>query len=166
MIDDSIKLFKLQDAILYAEANMESGFVVDPNDSEAKSVFLEEGYLADVAEVVGDAEVLIKNAGDQNMSLVRVSVPAGFTLPLHSHSCDCLYLISEGSIVMGKETLKEGEGFLVRADAPYAYMGGDNGATVLEFRACSSFASKIVQKKARLWQSKTSDVIEKLQSQK
>jgi hypothetical protein len=77
------------------------------------------------------------------LSLVWVRFGPHYHLPRHSHSVDCLYYIVSGQIRLGARTLGVGEGFFVRADAPYGYVAGPEGVEVLEFRAVSRFDSQI-----------------------
>ncbi len=68
-------------------------------------------------------------------SLTKVWFKSGYPLPLHSHSGDCLYHITAGSIRIGEDRLGPGDGFFVEGDVPYTYEIGPEGVEVLEFRA-------------------------------
>ncbi len=46
---------------------------------------------------------------------------------------------------MGRQVVREGEGFFVPEGAPYAYTAGPAGVEILEFRATSSFAMEITE---------------------
>jgi quercetin dioxygenase-like cupin family protein len=81
--------------------------------------------------------------GGGGLSLVWVRFAPHYHLPRHSHSVDCLYYIVSGAIRMGGRSLGPGEGFFVPADAPYGYVAGPDGVELLEFRATSSFDSRI-----------------------
>ncbi len=51
------------------------------------------------------------------MSLVWSWFAPHFPLPRHSHSAACLYYVSTGELHMGKQVVKEGEGFFVPSGA-------------------------------------------------
>ena len=82
-------------------------------------------------------------AGGGGPSLVWVRFGAGYHLPRHSHSVDCLYYVVAGAIRLGRRDLGPGEGFFVAADAPYSYVAGPEGVELLEFRSVSCFDSRI-----------------------
>lgn len=98
-----------------------------------------------------DVTVLFKGEGPDGFSLVHAWFGAGFRLPRHSHSADCLYYVLSGEIHMGSRTMKAGDGFFVQADAPYAYTAGDDGAQVLEFRTSTSFDMKVFDQTPERW---------------
>jgi quercetin dioxygenase-like cupin family protein len=90
--------------------------------------------------------VPFQQQGPGGFSLVDIFFAPGFLLPRHSHSCDCLYYIVEGQIVMGKRELGPGDGFFLPAEQPYAYQAGPEGVRVLEFRHRAAFDMKIYEK--------------------
>lgn len=93
-------------------------------------------------------KVLFKSDG---MSLIHAWFGAGFRLPRHSHSADCLYYVVAGTAVMGARTIAVGDGFFVRAGQPYAYTAGPDGVEVLEFRSVTAFDMKIVDQTVSAW---------------
>jgi hypothetical protein len=95
-----------------------------------------------VKVLFGDPEV-------GGMSLVWSWFGPNFALPRHSHSADCMYYITKGEIHMGRQILREGEGFFVPANAPYAYSAGSDGVEVLEFRSASTFDMRISESLSR-----------------
>lgn len=95
--------------------------------------------------------VLFKGDGPGGFSLVHAWFGAGFKLPRHSHSADCLYYVLSGEIHMGSRTMKAGEGFFIQAEAIYAYTAGPEGAEVLEFRASTSFDMKVFDQTPERW---------------
>ncbi|KPM56099.1 hypothetical protein ACG83_13185 [Frankia sp. R43] len=95
--------------------------------------------------------VLFKGEGPDGFSLVYSWFGAGFRLPRHSHSADCLYYVLSGEILMGSRVLKAGDGFFIKADAPYAYTAGHEGVEVLEFRTSTSFDNRILDQTAERW---------------
>jgi quercetin dioxygenase-like cupin family protein len=88
-------------------------------------------------------KVLFKGAGPDGYSLVHARFEPGFRLPRHSHSSDCLYVVVAGEAHMGSRVLKPGDGYFVKAEAPYTYTAGPDGVEVLEFRGATSFDIKI-----------------------
>jgi len=87
--------------------------------------------------------------GEEGMSLVWSRFEAGFPLPRHSHSADCLYYVVAGEARMGNRVIAAGEGFFVPAGAPYAYTAGPNGIEILEFRSVGRFDMQITESVAR-----------------
>jgi len=67
-------------------------------------------------------------------SLVTLWFKPDFPLPRHTHNVDCLYYVLSGSAIMGRQTLRAGDGFFVPKDAPYQYSAGPAGVEVLEIR--------------------------------
>jgi hypothetical protein len=96
--------------------------------------------------------VLFKTGGPSPMSLVHAWFGAGYRLPRHSHSADCLYYVTRGEARMGNRVIKAGDGFFVRADQPYAYEAGPEGIEILEFRGASSFDMQIFDQTVERWQ--------------
>ena len=95
--------------------------------------------------------VLFKGDGPDGFSLVHSWFGPGFRLPRHSHSADCLYYVLSGEVTMGRRLIRAGEGFLVKADAPYAYEMGPDGAEVLEFRSATTFDMSIFDRTVERW---------------
>ena len=87
---------------------------------------VEAGY-ADGEEV----RVLVAIPG---FSLTHAWLKKDYPLLLHSHSSDCLYHITAGSLQMGSETMVAGDSFFVPAGSAYTYRPGPDGVEVLEFR--------------------------------
>lgn len=85
------------------------------------------------------------------MSLAYAWFKSGFPLPRHSHNSDCLYYIVGGSLRLGTEELKAGDGFFVGADVPYTYTPGDDGVEVLEFRTADQFDIKNLAANPAFW---------------
>lgn len=67
-------------------------------------------------------------------SLLFVWVKPNYPLIRHSHDADCMYYVASGSIIVGDMTLRAGDGFFVPGDSLYMYIGGPEGAEVLEVR--------------------------------
>jgi mannose-6-phosphate isomerase-like protein (cupin superfamily) len=85
------------------------------------------------------------------LSLTHAWFKSGFPLPRHSHNVDCLYFILAGSLRLGVETLGAGDGFFVGADVPYAYVPGEDGVEVLEFRGSNSFDIRLLANNPAYW---------------
>lgn len=94
----------------------------------------------------GRLTVPFRQSGPDGFSLVVIEFAPGYLLPRHSHSCDCLYYIVEGGIVMGQRELGPGDGFFLPADQPYAYHAGPKGVKLLEFRKSTDFDMKVYEK--------------------
>jgi quercetin dioxygenase-like cupin family protein len=102
--------------------------------------------------VLGQAvKVLFKGQGEDGFSLVHARFEAGYRLPRHSHDSDCLYVVIAGELHMGTRVLGTGDGFFIKADAPYAYTAGPQGVEVLEFRTATSFDIKIRDTSVEDW---------------
>ena len=80
-----------------------------------------------------------------SLSLLSIDVAPHAILPRHKHDTDCLYIVSEGAIIMGSRTIEAGGGFFVAADQPYSYQASEAGARVLEVRTAGQFATTIVE---------------------
>jgi quercetin dioxygenase-like cupin family protein len=96
--------------------------------------------------------VLFRQAGDDGFSLVHVSFAAGYPLPRHSHSADCLYYVLRGEVRLGRRVVGEGSGFFVPKDHPYAYQAGPDGVELLEFRHATSFDFVVHEDNPERWQ--------------
>jgi len=96
-------------------------------------------------------KVLFKGVGPEGFSLVHARFEPGFRLPRHSHSSDCLYVVVAGEAHVGTRVLAPGDGFFIKAEAPYAYSAGPDGVEVLEFRASTGFDIKIRDTSAADW---------------
>ena len=68
------------------------------------------------------------------LSIVYLFFKPNFPLFRHMHDVDSLYVVISGSAVgfMGKETLRPGDIFSVKAGNPYYYTAGPEGVEVLE----------------------------------
>ena len=96
-------------------------------------------------------KVLFKGDGPEGFSLVHARFEPGFRLFRHSHSSDCLYVVIAGEAHMGTRVMGPGDGFFVKAEAPYAYTAGPEGVEVLEFRHATTFDIKIRDKTLEHW---------------
>jgi hypothetical protein len=56
-----------------------------------------------------------------------------------------------GSLRIGTEVLGPGDGFFLGSDVPYAYVPGDEGVEVLEFRTSNSFDFQSLGKTDTYW---------------
>jgi quercetin dioxygenase-like cupin family protein len=104
-----------------------------------------------------DTRLVFKGPG---FTLVHAWFKAGYPLPLHSHSGDCLYFIVAGSLSLGTEQLEAGDGFFVPANAAYTYMPGPDGVEVLEFRHSLNIDFRILAKGAAFWSKGLQRIIE------
>lgn len=97
------------------------------------------GMAALAANGFGDGGKVSLLYSRPGMSLTYCWFKSGYPLPQHSHSADCLYFIVSGSLKIGTEELGPGDGFFLGTDVPYAYVPGENGVEVLEFRTSDDF---------------------------
>ena len=97
-------------------------------------------------KAAGRLTVPFRQEGPGGFSLVSIEFAPGYLLPRHSHSCDCLYYIVAGGIVMGRRELGPGDGFFLPAEQPYAYHAGPQGVKLLEIRCSTDFDMKVHEK--------------------
>jgi quercetin dioxygenase-like cupin family protein len=131
-----IKLFRGHDAIPLAESGAMTPVLFDAEEMKALS---EDGPRSPTIALGISDTLVFQGDGPDGCSLVGAWLAPHYVLPRHTHSGDCTYYLLEGSIVMGSQELRAGDGFFVPSDAPYAYEAGPDGAVVLEFRAQTTF---------------------------
>lgn len=75
-----------------------------------------------------------QNRDEGGLSVVYLYFKPNFPLFRHMHDVDSLYVVVSGTAVgfMGKETLRPGDCFTVKAGNPYYYSAGPDGVEVLE----------------------------------
>ena len=139
----AIQFYSAEDAVPLDEDGMMSMPVIEREIYETYDM----SGLVDGQRVT----VLFKGDGPDGLSLVRAEFGAGFRLPRHSHSADCLYFVVRGEAHMGARVVRAGDGFFVRADAPYTYTAGPHGVEVLEFRSSTNFDMKIYDQTVERW---------------
>lgn len=143
-----IRLFRGRDATPLADTGAMSPPVFDLNDQK---LLAEDGPRSPTIALGIDDTLVFRGEGEDGCSLVRAWLGPHFVLPRHSHSGDCLYYVVEGSIVMGAQHLRTGDGFFVPSGAIYAYQAGAEGAVVLEFRPQTSFDMQIPGGQLERW---------------
>ena len=124
-------IYRGTDAKNYAEHNVMPLEGLTPTMSEGLKAYQGAGG--------GEGQVVKLLYGAPGFSLTHVWFKSGYPLPVHSHNCDCLYYIVSGSLQVGRETLKVGDGFFIGADVAYTYVPGPQGVEVLEFRNTDAF---------------------------
>jgi hypothetical protein len=67
------------------------------------------------------------------------------------HDADCLSYVLSGTILLGRQELGVGAGFMVPANRPYGYRVGASGAAVLEICKATSFNMIVTQTSEKLW---------------
>jgi quercetin dioxygenase-like cupin family protein len=95
--------------------------------------------------------VLFQGEGSDGFSLITSTMKAGYRLPRHTHSGDCVYLITKGSVFVGRREITEGSGFLVKSGQPYTYTVGEQGAALVEFRSTTTFDMEILDQTVAKW---------------
>jgi quercetin dioxygenase-like cupin family protein len=104
---------------------------------------LAEGYVL---------KCLFRSPDPNGFSLSYAWFKPHHALPPHSHSSDCLYYVISGSLFIGDQVLRSGDGFFLPSGALYAYQAGPEGVEVLEFRDRSSFDISIGEGSPRGWE--------------
>lgn len=137
------QIFRARDASDYAEHGP-MAVAAMPETVMAGMMALGDAGLTDGARV----KLLYSRPG---MSLTYCWFKSGYPLPLHSHSADCLYFVIAGELKIGTEMLAAGDGFFLGSDVPYAYVAGDQGVEVLEFRTSDSFDFQALGKTDAYW---------------
>ncbi|MEQ9317266.1 MAG: cupin domain-containing protein [Henriciella sp.] len=132
----------------------------------SEAPILDETGHMEYADVTPEIEAGIAKAGEAGagegtvvktlfsrpgFSLTYAWFKSGFPLPLHTHNVDCLYYIVAGSLQLGTDELKAGDGFFVGANKAYRYTPGPDGVEVLEFRSEENFDIKFLAKTAPMW---------------
>lgn len=138
-----MEIFRARDAVDYTEDGPMHGTPMTEVQQQGMAALAEAGMLEG-----SRLKLLYSRPG---MSLTYVWFKSGYPLPLHSHSADCLYFIVSGSLKMGTEELGPGDGFFLGTDVPYAYVPGEGGVEVLEFRTSNSFDFKAIARNADYW---------------
>lgn len=141
-----LKIFRFKDSPVLED----TGMMTPGNLSEAIVQMDLENLLPGIGY---EARVLFADTEVENgLSLVHAWFGPGFPLPTHSHNSDCLYYITRGSAIMGKDVLEAGDGLFVPKNAAYRYEAGPAGAEVLEIRTATSWDMQIIEQKPERWQ--------------
>jgi quercetin dioxygenase-like cupin family protein len=100
-----------------------------------------------------DVRVAVRQTPEEGgFSILHVWFKADYPVPRHTHDADCLYYIVSGSIVMGNQTLRTGDGFFIPTGAPYGYTAGPEGVELLEIRhGVRQFDIQILEMNAGKW---------------
>lgn len=136
-------IFHGRDSTDFEESGIMSTVMPTPTEIEGSVAAVEAGMMAGTT-----VRLLFSMPG---LSLTHAWFKSGFPLPRHSHNVDCLYFILAGSLRLGTETLGAGDGFFVGADVPYAYVPGEEGVEVLEYRGSNSFDIRLLANNPAYW---------------
>jgi quercetin dioxygenase-like cupin family protein len=100
-----------------------------------------------------DVRVAIRQTPEEGgFSILHVWFKADYPVPRHTHDADCLYYIVSGSVIMGNQTLRPGDGFFIPEGAPYGYTAGPEGVELLEIRhGVQQFDIRILETAASKW---------------
>jgi hypothetical protein len=123
-----MEIFRAADAVDNGGPQGMRGQSIGASDTMAKMKCLQEVGILD-----GSVSSLLYRQ-ENGFSLIHLWIKPHYPLPRHSHDSDCLYYVVSGSIVLGSETLRASDGFFVPADANYVYVGGPEGAEIIEIR--------------------------------
>jgi quercetin dioxygenase-like cupin family protein len=126
--------------IFRAEDGRPCDLMTDATERAGEAPVAESRMDAPGLDFGSDLQVLFDMPG---LSLVRVWFKSGYPLPRHTHDADCLYYITGGSLRMGHEVLRAGDGFFIPADVPYTYTVGEEGVELLEIRPSNAFDIKV-----------------------
>lgn len=127
------------DLMTYADGQPTDGAGESPSQAlESQTPGMDQGH---------DLKVLFDAPG---MSLLRAWFKSEFPLPRHTHDVDCVYYIVGGSLRMGEDVLRAGDGFFVGANVPYTYTPGPDGVEILEFRPSNAFNIKVLGDAAKV----------------
>jgi mannose-6-phosphate isomerase-like protein (cupin superfamily) len=135
------------DLMTYDAGTSDGGASGSLEDPESDAHALDQGH---------DLKVLFDTPG---MSLVRAWFKSEFPLPRHTHDVDCVYFIVGGSLRMGEDVLRAGDGFFVGANVPYTYTPGPDGLEILEFRASNSFDIRVMGDAAKLGEKSLAKIV-------
>lgn len=86
-----------------------------------------------------------------DMHIAYVWFKSGFPLPLHSHDADCFYQIIAGSMNVGTEELRQGDGVLIPGGAPYTVSPGPEGVEFIEIRPTQDYDTRYHGKTKAYW---------------
>jgi len=136
-------IFRRADIPPLTEEQFYAGATATPEQRDSMDRMLAAGW-AD-----GEETRIVFNA--PGFALVHAWFKAGYPLPLHSHSADCVYFIIAGTLSLGTEQLQAGDGFFVPANAAYTYTPGPDGVEVLEIRHTAMVDFRILAKGAAWW---------------
>jgi hypothetical protein len=138
------EIFRRSDARTYAEEPVMYVEATTTAASEGWPKVHDAGYMEG-----NEVKLLFSAAG---FSLTYVWFKSGLPLPLHSHDVDCLYYIISGSLKLGSDLLGAGDGFFVGRDVPYAYVPGEKGLEILEFRTSNRFNIRFLASNPSFWE--------------
>ncbi len=85
------------------------------------------------------------------MHVSYVWFKSGYPLPIHSHDVDCFYQLFAGSMKVGTEVLKQGDGVMIPAGTPYTVTPGDAGVEFFEFRTGEDYDTHYRAKSDSYW---------------
>lgn len=76
---------------------------------------------------------------------------SGYPLPLHSHDKDCYYLVIAGSMKVGSEELRKGDGVFIPGGTPYTVTPGNEGVEFIEMRTSPDYDTHYRAKTDAYW---------------
>jgi len=133
-------IYSRSDAVHVRSTNFGDGGRDASEDTRSPELIQELNDAGGVVPMV----LMRQTAQEGGFSLMHLWLKPNYPLTRHSHDCACLYYVIRGQIVMGSRVLAAGDSFFVRADVPYRFDGGPEGAEVLEVRhGVEQFATKV-----------------------
>jgi mannose-6-phosphate isomerase-like protein (cupin superfamily) len=121
----------------------EAGFELHPAIARGIAQFRE------TADCGGAAALTLFSMPTLHVSYVWFK--SGYPLPLHSHDTDCYYLVIAGSMKVGSEELRKGDGVLIPGGAPYTVSPGEEGVEFLEMRTSPDYDTHYRAKTDAYW---------------
>lgn len=118
------------------------------NMSDVAASGLDGLRLAGLAEGI-EARILFDGPG---FNVAYAWFKSDFPLFRHSHGPDCLYQVIGGSLSLGSEVLRKGDGFFLPAGTPYTFRPGPEGVEILEFRHEACTDTEMLTHNARFWE--------------
>jgi hypothetical protein len=148
MKDDKAERLRFQ-VFRFADARPEDGLPEMSYAPTPPEVAARADELSQAGMLAGAENRMLFSGG--GFSLAYAWFKSGFPLPRHTHDSDCLYYVVAGSLLLGDQELKAGDGFFLGAEVPYAYTPGPEGVEILEFRAVQGFDIKVLAGAGAFW---------------
>jgi mannose-6-phosphate isomerase-like protein (cupin superfamily) len=117
---------------------MTAMFVGDMDETQMKNLVKLGG--PDYAE--GSVVKVLFSSEEMQLSLTYAWFKAGYPLPRHSHSADCLYYVVSGEMRMGDDKMGAGDAIFVPAGSLYTFETGPEGLEFVEFRKAARYDIK------------------------
>jgi len=138
-------IFRGKDAVPYMGAKRRGG----PDGNSHPAIQRGLKLMYESGDSGGATVKVLYRSDDLHVSYVWFK--SGFPLPLHSHDVDCLYEIVAGSVQLGTEELRKGDGVFIPAGVPYTMKPGPEGVEFFEIRTAHEYDTRYVAKTDSYW---------------